>query len=460
MTKARAASLACAASLLSAATAATAMTLPCVVTNTYGGVKCVVNYDESRVAPYTLEDPLKFADGRPVRTAADWEARRAEILAIFAKEMYGVEPPRPSVMNADLVDEKVTCAGYAIRRQYDMTFKPDRTGPRIRWIVWIPRWAKKPVPVISFLNYRGNHELVTDDDIPVMTAWSRNGKYVNGNRASDATRGLMQRTDSDTAFPLGMILARGYAVMSACYCEVSPDPTHNESDPRFLQKKFAYTGVFDLWGPRDESRKDNTTSLGAWAWALSRGLDLAERIQEIDAKKSVVTGCSRLGKSALLAAARDTRFAVCVPNQCGGGGVCLAKRDYGENVKTEVNSFSHWYCRAYDKYAADPARLLSFDQHLLVASVAPRALLIEGFDTSPWMDTKGEYLACAAAAPVWSFLGMGTMPGDSYPDNYETSSIGSHFGYVRRSEQHGISAYDWQWLLDFADGALGLKAAQ
>ncbi|MBR2839628.1 MAG: hypothetical protein IKE55_12650, partial [Kiritimatiellae bacterium] len=209
-------SLGCAAALASAASAAAAMKLPCVVTNTYGGVECVVNYDESRVAPYELEDPLKFADGRPVRTAADWEARREEILGIFAREMFGAEPPKPSVLNADLVDEKVACAGFAIRRQYDMTFRADRGGPKIRWIVWIPRWAKKPVPVISFLNYRGNHELVTDEDVPVMAAWSRNGVHVKDHRASAETRGLMQRTDSDSVFPLGMILARGYAVMSAC----------------------------------------------------------------------------------------------------------------------------------------------------------------------------------------------------------------------------------------------------
>ena len=48
-----------------------------VVTNTYGDAKCVVNYDESRIGPYALEDPLTFADGRKVRSAADWEARRA-----------------------------------------------------------------------------------------------------------------------------------------------------------------------------------------------------------------------------------------------------------------------------------------------------------------------------------------------------------------------------------------------
>jgi len=26
---------------------------------------------------------------------------------------------------------------------------------------------------------------------------------------------------------------------------------------------------------------------------------------------------------------------------------------------------------------------------------------------------------------------------------------------VRRSQSHGISAYDWRWTLDFADGVFG-----
>ena len=165
----------------------------------------------------------------------------------------------------------------------------------------------------------------------------------------------------------------------------------------------------------------------------------------------MVTGCSRLGKAALLAAARDERFAVCVPNQTGGGGAPLAKRDYGENTSTENVMFTHWYCKAYRKYSEKPWETLTFDQHMLLAAVAPRALLVQGFDTSRWMHTKGEYLACRAAAPVWKFLGRGTMPDVPYPDNYCTSGIGESFGYVRRSEQHGISAHDWMWLLDFAD---------
>ena len=417
------------------------------------------NYDMSKIVPYTLEDPLTFVDGRKVKTPADWAERRREILGIFAREMYGEEPPKPDALVTEMVDEKPVIDGHAIRRQYRMWFRADKSGPCLNWIMWLPKPERNPVPVILFLNYRGNHELVPDEDIPVQQGWSRANKKFNiadDHKVSATTRGMMQNPNQASIFPVGTILARGYAVMSACYCEVSPDPTSGEKDPRFMQNPFAYTGVFELWGRRDPERTDNITSLGAWAWALSRGLDLAERVPELDAKRAVVTGCSRLGKAALIAAARDERIAVCVPNQTGGGGVPLAKRDYGENISTENRSFTHWYCRAYAKYAEAPWKTMPFDQHMFVACIAPRALLVEGFD-SKWFDTEGEYLSLRAASPVWTFLGKEGMPDVAWPDDYDTSAIGRHLGYVRRSQSHGISAYDWKWMMDFADGVFGRR---
>ncbi|MBP5640723.1 MAG: hypothetical protein J6X55_14680, partial [Victivallales bacterium] len=93
------------------------------------------NYDENAIAPFTLEDPVKFADGTPLRSTEEWPRRRREILDIFAHEMYGVEPPVPDTLITDLVDEKQDAvAGYAVRSQYKMWFRPDRTGPCINWI--------------------------------------------------------------------------------------------------------------------------------------------------------------------------------------------------------------------------------------------------------------------------------------------------------------------------------------
>ncbi len=430
------------------------------------------NYDESKVGPYTLEDPLVFADGTRLTSPDQWPARRAEIVRIFEREMFGRTPPPPEAVVTDMFEEGVTLDGLGIRRQYHMWFKKDRTGPRVDWILFLPNRIQglepkfkngrpvcenaEKVPVVLFLNYRGNQELATDPQIPVMQAWSRNGKKfgIVDHKVPESTRARARRTDTSSPFPLETILARGYAVMSACYCEISPDPeAENGMTHKEAQDRLAYTGVFELWGPRDESATDNITSIGAWAWGLSRGLDLAERIPEIDAKRNVATGCSRLAKTPLLACSRDERFAVCVPNQTGGGGCPLAKRDFGENVSTEMRAFTHWYCKAYNKYV-DNEQAMKFDQHLLLASIAPRPLLVEGFN-SGWFDTKGEWLACRAASPAWEFLGRPGLPKGDFPANYDTSCIGPSLGYVRRGGNHGISGYDWKWTLDFADRAFG-----
>lgn len=181
-----------------------------------------------------------------------------------------------------------------------------------------------------------------------------------------------------------------------------------------------------------------------------RGMDMIERDSQLDASRVILTGYSRLGKAALLAGAFDERFPVVVPVQTGGGGVPLAKRNFGENITTETRAFTHWYCKAYRKYAGHEDEM-PFDQHLLLACIAPRALLVEGFDQA-WFDTKGEFLSVQAASPVWEkFCGDG-LPRVEWPADFDTSAIGSRLGYVHRTQEHGISAWDWTWMMDFGDG--------
>jgi hypothetical protein len=66
---------------------------------------------------------------------------------------------------------------------------------------------------------------------------------------------------------------------------------------------------------------------------------------------------------------------------------------------------------------------------------------------------EGEFLACQAASPAWEFLGCPGFPTGEFPEAYDQSAIGTHLGFIWRTEEHGISAYDWTWLLDFADKA-------
>lgn len=402
-----------------------------------------VNYDEEKVPPYTLPDPLRFADGTKV-TKKNWPRRRQEILDLYQREMYGQMPPKIDI-TTETVEEGVTLAGFGWRRQVRMWFNAAKTGPKIDWLVITPRYTEGPVPVIMFLNYIGNASLIDDPNIFITDGWLHESKETVANyKATEASRGFYAGQMGNSIYPMGMLLARGYAVVTACYGEISPDPNGAK-----LQDSLAYTNVFELWGKRDNSRDDNTTALGAWAWGLMRCMDMVEKDSLLDAKRVLLTGYSRLGKAALIAGAFDERFPVVVPVQTGGGGVPLAKRFFGENVATMTTMFTHWYCRAWRKYAKHEDQM-PFDQHMFLACIAPRALLVEGFD-QPWFDAKGEFLAVKAASPVWEKLGKKGLPKVDFPADFDTSAIGPCLGYVRRSEGHGISAYDWTWMLDFAD---------
>ena len=396
-------------------------------------IKFLFNKDESKVKPYNLEDPLTFTDGRKVTSPEMWPERRREILDIFQREMYGQMPP-PSKVYLDQLEEGYSIRKSAVRRQIRMRFSPDSTGPKIDWLIILPRYAKGPVPAIVTLNYCGNHTVLPDKEILLPDYPLSEGEVLE--------RGVLSRTGGKTIYPVDMLLARGYAFVTACYEDVSPDPL----DPK--DEDSAYTRIFDLWGPRDPSRTDNTTSLAAWAWALSRAVDMIEQIPELDASRILLTGSSRLGKAALLAAAFDERFAEVVINQTGGGGVPLSKRNFGETVASEVETYPHWFCRAYKKYAG-AERKMPFDQHMLLSCIAPRPLLIEGYD-NPWFDTRGEYLSLKAASPVWELLGKEGLPDVPWPDDFSTEAIGPVIGYVRRPGAHGISAQDWTWTLDFS----------
>ena len=126
--------------------------------------KFPVNYDEDKVPAYVLEDPLVFQDGRNVKKK-DWPQRRAEILDIFQKEMYGQLPPAPSKMVTETLEEGLIMAGHARRRQVRMWFRDDKTGPCITWLILTPEKLKGPFPVVLLLNYQGNHTVLPDEEI-------------------------------------------------------------------------------------------------------------------------------------------------------------------------------------------------------------------------------------------------------------------------------------------------------
>src|SRR6266849_4632568 len=90
------------------------------------------NYREALAGTYTLPDPLVLANGKPVKSAKDWnEKRRPEIVRIFEENQFGRSPGRPARMTFDVFDKGTPALdGKALRRQVIVYFSSDKNGPK------------------------------------------------------------------------------------------------------------------------------------------------------------------------------------------------------------------------------------------------------------------------------------------------------------------------------------------
>lgn len=390
------------------------------------------NYDESKVPAYVLPDALTFNNGDAVRSAADWtDRRRAEVLALFAKHVYGRGPARPKAMHFELLEQDDNAlGGKARRKQVAVYFTADKQGPRMELLFYLPSGTAKPAAVFLAPNFSGNHTIHHDPAIRLSKSWMRDqGVGVVDHRATEASRGA-----SAGRWAVDRILERGYGLATVYYGDIDPD-----FDDGFKN------GAHALGPP---PRPDSWGSLAAWAWGLSRALDYIETDADIDPEQVALMGHSRLGKAAMWAGAADERFAIVISNNSGCGGAALSRRRFGETVKRINTSFPHWFNEKFVSYN-DNEDELPVDQHMLLALIAPRPLYVASAEEDSWADPNGEFLSAMHAGAVYELLGEKGLGVSEQPPVEQP--IMNTIGYHVRKGKHDVTEYDWLRYLDFAD---------
>ncbi len=319
-------------------------------------------------------------DGGCTVTPDAWRVRRAELLELLQSELYGHLPPTP---------EAVT-----LRPVHDFTFPDDRhimgksyrivtapTGFAFRFTLVLP-----PGP--------GPWPVLIDGD----GCW----RYLTNDIIYDA-------------------VARGYGIAYFDRLEIAPD-AGPERD----------TGLYLAYPDGDYA------ALAAWAWGYSRVVDALLTLPGVDTARIGITGHSRGGKATLLAGATDERIALTAPNNSGAAGAgCFRFPDAGaEGLEHLLSAFPYWYAARLAHYAGHQ-HALPFDQHMLKAAVAPRALLTTEARGDIWASPHGTYLTHLAAREAYTALGAA-----------------SRIGVYYRDGEHNHTRADWGVLLDFADWQL------
>lgn len=386
-----------------------------------------VNYDESKVGQYTLPDPLRSSDGKPVKTAGEWmKERRPEIVRLYEANQFGRSPTRAEGLSFDVFDKGTPAYNAAVKRkQVTVHFSKEAKADVL---IYVPAHATKPAPLLLTPSFIANCTMVSDPGVKQGEIWDRDKKRVPAPKESRFPKLDVER-----------ICGQGIAIATVYYGDIDPD--FEGGLPYGARAAYLKPG-------QTQPAPDEWGTIAAWAWGLSRILDYFETDKEIDAKRVGLFGVSRLGKTVLWTGAHDQRFSLVIASCSGEGGAALSRRNYGETIAhlTAPSRYPYQFCGNYGKYAKDVDHF-PIDGHMLVSLIAPRSLLLQTGDTDRWSDPKGEFLAAVAATPVYRLLGKtgittNTMPPAGQP-LFDTLS------YFMHSGGHGALPSDWDVFLKF-----------
>jgi len=412
------------------------------------------NYDESKAAAYSkLPDPLLMNNGKFVTSAKQWPARRAEILEIFNREIYGRTPRvTPKVKwEVTKTDNNGTTITKTLVGHVDNSAYPLLTVD-IQATLTTPADAKGPVPVILQFNPGGNGMCVQAPSAPRGGgAGGRRGEAAPA-RGAQAAAGAAPAGGRGNAGPSWQqqVLSRGWGYASLLTGSVQQD-----------NGQCLTSGIIGLVNKGQPRKLDDWGVLAAWSWGASRVLDYFETDKAVDAKQVGLEGHSRWGKTTALAQALDLRFAISYVSSSGAGGAHINLRNFGEQIENVAGTGEyHWMAGNFLKYAGKANHeKMPVDGHELVALVAPRPIFISGgmINGDGWQDPKGMFMAAAGAQPVYILLGKKDMGTNAFPPQ-ETALIAGDVAFRQHNGGHQDGP-NWPTFLTFADRYLKVKAA-
>jgi hypothetical protein len=347
-----------------------------------------------------LPDLLTLDSGETINDIVLWNRRRAEIIELLRREIYGFSPPPPEKVEYIIeIRDSSAFAGKAVHSSVIIKFDTPKGKFSFPFNLIIPKNVA-PAPLLLHIAFR--------PDIP------------------------------DRYYPVEEIIDGGFASASFCYEDVVPD----------VRDGFS-SGLAAMYsnGPR---KPDEWGKIGMWAWAAERVMDYLHTLEEINKERIAVVGHSRLGKTALWCAAQDERFFMGISNDSGCSGAAITREKKGERVKEITDNFDYWFCENYKKYVGNEKNM-PFDQHFLLAAIAPRYLYVSSAQDDEWADPQSEFLSCAAVKEVYELFALkGLVTPDSFPSTGDILHEGQ-IGYHMREGTHFLSRYDWQRFMEYMD---------
>lgn len=344
---------------------------------------------------------LKMKDGQEC-TPALWPQRRQELIDILSENIYGYTPPAPEKVAGTVVaTDDVAYAGKVLQEKIKISFTTPQGEFSFPLHLFTPHAVEKP-PVFLHIAFR--------PDLP------------------------------DRYSPIEEICDNGFALALFCYHDVTPDSLFAD-----------YTAGLAAHYIKDNKRSSATEwgKIGMWAFGASRALDYLKTRDDLDHDKVAVIGHSRLGKTALWCAAQDERFYMAVSNNSGFGGAAIAKHGAGERVADFLRVGSYdWYCEKFQTFLGQEDQL-PYDQHFLLAAIAPRLISVGSAELDRGADPRSELLSCLSASQAYELLGeKGLVTPDEFPKP-GTHLAEGRIGYHYRSGTHFFSRYDWNRYMEF-----------